>query len=97
MDKPTCPAFDPAHANDPAMVVAHDLSHSLICDHGGSPGYRVLGELLRADMAAGAPLPTARDIEALVGLCEDDPEDAADIERVDRLYSLTVARINEEF
>ncbi len=80
------------------MVAAHDLSHTRACDSGAEIRYRELGALLRADIEAGAPLPTDRDIDVLAGnFCEDEPADKIDSDRVDRLFPRTVARINEEF
>lgn len=96
MDKTLCPNFDPAHAHDPVMVAAHDLSHALACGAGAEIPYRELGELLRQDVSAGAPVPGEREIEVLAGNCEET-EDSADIARVDALYPMTVARINAEF
>lgn len=90
------PNFDPAHADDPVMVAAHGLSHALGCGAGAEIPYRDLGELLRQDVAAGAPAPGEREIEVLAGNCEET-EDAADIARVNALYPATSARIDAEF
>lgn len=96
MAETDCPNFDPAHAADPVMVAAHELSHALGCGAGAEIPYRELGELLRQDVAAGALVPGAREIEVLAGNCEE-VEDADDIARVNALYPATAARIDSEF
>ena len=95
MTPPTaCPGFALAHAGDPVAVAAHELAHALFCDSGVQIKYRDLLPLLAADVATGAPVPDREEIDVIAGCFEEtDPR----VERANRTYPRTVARIEAEF